>query len=760
MAKIKRIAYLMDYLNTASFQQESVEGVFDGLPEQGIELYLFLGGGILRSGTDDYAVQRNLVYDLITKEMFDGIIVSTTTGNFISLAEFETFLGRYDPIPIIFFGPGPTRYHQILVDNKQGMETIIRHFIHDHQYKKIAFITGPDGNKDAEERLQAYKNKLQEAGIKIDPNLIYTGDFTYDSGVSAVRVLLDERKVRFEALIASNDNMVLGAKEELEKRGYTIPDKIALAGFDDIIEASSVLPSITTAKQPFNLFGKKIIENFFKIFRGEQVPKIEYIPAQMIIRQSCGCFSSRITDEQLLYCDTSETDPRNFFATHKDSCLQQILTQLTAAEGILDKAELAELLDAFYRYIFEDQNEQVFNILRNNLMQAVEKNRDVDCWQDIITLIRHHCSPLFSTREIINKAENLFHQLRLLVNEIHISQKNRNTIKTRDQTDQITQVGESLANAIENKELRRVIYETFPTLGIKNFIFSEFTDSENLEQARLIASVRDGKNRELADTDEIVYPVRQIFPDNISRFNSKINFVIPLIFRENRLGFIVFEKYEGIQTIYTLLAGQLSRSLYTSRLIKKILNTESTIQERSNHIEELVLPMIDSIQSVKNLSDTQSAEAVNLNTISEQSNDKIRQSQKIMDDLRRILSETNLLVDSINDISETVDILSLNASIEAVHAGTYGKGFSVIATEIRNLSDKTKHNLHQINTFLGSISKGIKDFVIANQEVSQVFDKLRETISDITISLHEVSDKMMHLSDSSNTILQVMRKDQ
>ncbi len=169
--------------------------------------------------------------------------------------------------------------------------------------------------------------------------------------------------------------------------------------------------------------------------------------------------------------------------------------------------------------------------------------------------------------------------------------------------------------------------------------------------------------------------------------------------------------------------------------------------------------MIDSIQSVKNLSESQSTEAVNLNTVSEQSNEKIRQSHKIVEELRAFLSETNMLVDSINDISETVDILSLNASIEAVHAGMYGKGFSVIATEIRNLSNKTKHNLQQINNFLGSISKGIKDFVNANQEVSQVFDKLRDTISDITTSLNEVSARMMQLSESSTIILQVMHKD-
>ena len=56
MGDIKRIAFLMDFLFAGSFQQEMANGVIKALPEKGVDLYLFIGGGILRNNTDAYAV--------------------------------------------------------------------------------------------------------------------------------------------------------------------------------------------------------------------------------------------------------------------------------------------------------------------------------------------------------------------------------------------------------------------------------------------------------------------------------------------------------------------------------------------------------------------------------------------------------------------------------------------------------------------------------------------------------------------------------
>jgi DNA-binding LacI/PurR family transcriptional regulator len=760
MAESKRIAFMVDYLGTASFQQELMSGIMNALPKQGVQLYILLGGGLFRADNDEYAQYRNCIYELISKKVFDGILVSTTLGNFASPAEVEEYFKRFKELPVIFLGPGPKKYYQILVNNSQGMEDIVHHFIHDHQYKRTAFITGSSGNKDAEERLEAYKTQLEEAGIEVDPQLIYNGNFTLESGIAAVKTLLDERKVSFDSLVASNDNMALGAKQEIERRGLSVPDDIAVSGFDDIVEASSVRPGITTAKQPFDQFGKKVFENFERLFRGQAVQAIEYIPAQPVVRQSCGCFSGTIKDTKHSYDNAVEADVHSYYNEHKQEYLMRILESTAAAELQLDRNETGLLLDALYQYIFVDQENSIFTVIRNTIMKTFREKREVERWHDILTLIRYLFSPLFTEREIIAGAENIFHKTRLLISETQITQNKQQFINERNSNDQIIWVGEGLANAVENKTLREFIYSSFPPLQINNFLFAEFTETEgNIEMARLIALIRNGQTLEI-DEEGITFPSKDIFPPKLTLGGCGIYFVIPLIFREHKLGYVIFEKSAGQQTMYGSLSSQLGRSLYTSRLISRILATEKVIQEHSDRIESLIRPMIDSIQKVRKLSESQASEALNLNTITRQSEEKIGQSKKIAQDLSKILSETNLLVDSINDISETVDILSLNASIEAVHAGSSGRGFSVIATEIRNLSDKTKHNLQQINKFLSAVSGGIKNFVTVNQEVGRVFGNLHRTIDDMSASLRVVSEKMMQLGETSNSILAIMRQNE
>ena len=93
----------------------------------------------------------------------------------------------------------------VVVDNEKGMQDIVTHFVEAHGYRRIAFICGPEGNEEAALRYRAYASVLAEHDAPLDPDLVAPGAFVYDSGIDAIRLLLDERKVEFDAVVAAND---------------------------------------------------------------------------------------------------------------------------------------------------------------------------------------------------------------------------------------------------------------------------------------------------------------------------------------------------------------------------------------------------------------------------------------------------------------------------------------------------------------------------------------------------------------------------
>lgn len=154
--------------------------------------------------------------------------------------------------PLIFTtpeGPGPV----VAVNNTPGIQQAFEHLLH-HGHKQIAFIAGNVGQGgDSEERLQAYRLALKEAGIPEDPSLIAFGEHRRDGGRAAMQKILASG-AGFSALLASNDLSCLGAIECLQESGRVIPDDVAVIGFDDILDARSLRkdPCLSESGQSFD----------------------------------------------------------------------------------------------------------------------------------------------------------------------------------------------------------------------------------------------------------------------------------------------------------------------------------------------------------------------------------------------------------------------------------------------------------------------------------------------------------------------------
>lgn len=177
------------------------------------------------------------------------------------------------------------------IDNKQGAFAAVDHLIKKHKYRKIAMIKGPSKNKDAEERLQGFKEAHEANGMEVNQDFIIDGDFGYPSGFYGLSRLLSLAE-RAEAVFVANDMMAAGAYEAAEKWNLEVGKDIAIIGFDDIEQSKVIKPSLTTVSSHLHELGEKALNYLTNILDGEvsqdQIHH-EKISAGLIIRESCAC---------------------------------------------------------------------------------------------------------------------------------------------------------------------------------------------------------------------------------------------------------------------------------------------------------------------------------------------------------------------------------------------------------------------------------------------------------------------------------------
>lgn len=154
-------------------------------------------------------------------------------------------------------------------------------------HRRIAYIIGQQEMECSLARLSGYRAALDDHGIDYDLKLIRSGDFFRLQGYEAAREFLTVNHPP-TAIFAANDLSAFGVMEAVRECGLSIPDDISIIGFDDILEAQQVHPSLTTVRQPLEEMGRVAARILLRRLEhpdlsGERVE----LPTKLIIRNSC-----------------------------------------------------------------------------------------------------------------------------------------------------------------------------------------------------------------------------------------------------------------------------------------------------------------------------------------------------------------------------------------------------------------------------------------------------------------------------------------
>ncbi|MGW2571967.1 LacI family DNA-binding transcriptional regulator [Streptomyces sp. NPDC001537] len=190
----------------------------------------------------------------------------------LSEAEREQLTAK--GIPFVVFDPImelPDDVPYVGATNWSGGRAATRHLT-ELGHRRIAMISGPEGQLCCSARLDGYRSAMHAAGLPVDPEIVVHAGLTRDDGYEAARTLLALPE-RPTAVFAANDLQALGVYQAAREAGLRIPDDLSVVGFDDLPVVAWVDPPLTTVHQPLTEMAMAATELALTLGRGEQAPQ-------------------------------------------------------------------------------------------------------------------------------------------------------------------------------------------------------------------------------------------------------------------------------------------------------------------------------------------------------------------------------------------------------------------------------------------------------------------------------------------------------
>jgi signal transduction histidine kinase/DNA-binding LacI/PurR family transcriptional regulator/DNA-binding response OmpR family regulator len=518
-----------------------------------------------------YSPQQNhSLYSLIRPDCLDGLILVNPTFHQVSRSFFSA-------VPIVNIGcPAPEFVTSILVDNYGGMRSAVRHLIEIHGCKRLAFIRGPANNPDAGLRFKAYGDELLAHGLSIDPDLMFQPvDWSPPGGERAMRTLLDERKMEFDALVASNDNMALAAMQELQRRGMRVPYDVLVSGFDDATEALTSTPPLTTVRQPLQQMGRLALEALAAHFQEKSVPPEFTLPVTLMVRRSCGCLPESVLQvseglrseaalERALPLEIKPS-PAELLGTRRKVILEEMRRSGTQAEGTLAASDLEDWLEALLREMTGTEAGDAFlTAIDLTSREWMDGGYSVTDLQYVLSALRREgCRALAGYPAMLAKAENIWHRARVFLDDLVLQQQKQQQIQLNNKMAVVRSISQAMAVTFHFDNLMDILTRGLKQLGVRSCYVALYEGAERPpEKAALALALAEGRpSRKKARVHPGTFPVAKLLPARCWGRARRTLLLEALEFQREEMGYILFEPGPREGAIYEAVRSQLGSSV-------------------------------------------------------------------------------------------------------------------------------------------------------------------------------------------------------
>ena len=292
------------------------------------------------------------------------------------------------------------------------------------------------------------------------------GDFNAPSGLEAVRTLCDERRVTFDALVAANDYMALGAIEALQAHGIDVPRQVAVAGFDDIDEARFATPPLTTVRQPLYDSGRRAGRIVASMLRGEVPPERVVLDTLLVLRESCGC----TIDQAVLSEPSADFVAVSSLAAHVESrrgAMVSALGRAVSAEHARIASDWAPpLFDAFLSDVGGAGGDRFVAALDAVLRRVVAAGGSIRPWHAVISILSNEAMSACGDPAGTYRADDVLHRARVLIGDLRERVQAQHRIRRERWIRTLHETSEALMTAFGAEALVDAVAKQLPRLQI------------------------------------------------------------------------------------------------------------------------------------------------------------------------------------------------------------------------------------------------------------------------------------------------------
>jgi DNA-binding LacI/PurR family transcriptional regulator/signal transduction histidine kinase len=658
-----------------------ITGVVDAARRFGVNPIIVCGAEL--DTPNRYNKHANILYRWVGAGAVDGFILAPTVFNYADPETRREFLQGLKPLPVVVMGMTEGASMNVSIDNAGGFRDMIRHVIRHHGYKRPAFVKGPENNIDAEERYVVYREVLAECGLEADPGLVAPGEFTYASGREAVRLFWDGRKKVPDVIIAANDSMAIGALDELTSRGLTVPDQVALTGFDDSDDAWGTDPPLTTVRQPVYEQAYKCVELLLAWIRGESAPKTVQLTTEPVYRRSCGCFSEAV--RSVIAPESGAQAAESFKAAVSAVSVDTgaLCGSVSGMSAELARAMAADLLSG------KPKPQPEFLLCLESGLRKAELHMDhaMD-WHVLISMIRRHFLPVVRRDPVMrDRAEEIWQAGHVSVSEA--LQQKRTVNKTREENVDVSfrRVAQSFVTTFNVEALMSAAAKSFPDLGVPECHVALYCDPKKPEgPVQLALSYSSDASAESGGRAK-TYPSPNALIESLSASEKpRVLIVESLSFREERLGFLVLgigSRLEQIE-IDVPLCESLGSGLKGARLVDEVERRSRELEKTARSLRENRRMLLIS-EKMASLGRLTAGMAHEMNTPLAAVRAALSEAGRLAEELKASIGDAKVTADDYNEMAG-----ELSASIDLAV-----KAADKLAAFIRSIKSQTRSTAGQ-----------------------------------------------------------------